>query len=440
MEFVALIIIFFLLIIIGAPIAVSLGGSVVITAMFFAPIPLPVFGQKIYANLNHFTLMAVPFFFIAAAFMESGGLVKRLINLANVMVGHLRGGLGMTAVLTCIFFAAISGSSPATVAAVGKMMFPALLKEGYSKEYAVGVLATAGSIGILIPPSIPMILYGFVTETSIPELFMAGLIPGLIYGGAMMITARVLANKMTHKIRPKAESTEKRKAFRESAPALFLPFFIIIGIYGFPEMTIGSFEFDGGAIFTPTEAAVMATALALILGIFVYKEMRWNKVKSDIISSSANVGMIFWIAANALLFGFFITKLGLPVIITDWIVSMDLSPWQFLLIVNVLLIVVGFFLEGVPTILIFMPILFPAAQAVGIDPVHFGIIVVVNIELGLITPPVGLNLFVGSSISGMSVISVFRACLPWMLATIFMLILVTYVPIVSLFLPNLMNF
>lgn len=439
MEYIVLGSVFFLLIIIGAPIAVSLGGSVVVTSVLFSPIPLPVFGQKVYANLNHFTLMAVPFFFFAAAFMESGGLVKRLITLANSLVGHLRGGLGMTAVLSCIFFAAISGSSPATVAAVGKMMFPALTEEGYSKEYAVGLLSTAGSIGILIPPSIPLILYGFVTETSIPQLFMAGLIPGLIYGGAMMLTARILASHESYERRPRAVRAEKVRALRDSMPALFLPFFIVVGIYGFPEIDFLSFHTDGGAIFTPTEAAVMATALALVIGLFVYREMRWSKITSDIIRSATSVGMIFWIAANAILFGFFITQLGLPEIITTWIVGMNLEPWQFLLIINVLLVCIGFFLEGVPTILIFMPILFPAAEAMGINPVHFGIMVVVNIELGLITPPVGLNLFVGSSISGMSLTSVFRSCLPWMVATFVTLILVTYIPSISLFLPSLMK-
>lgn len=431
---------FFLLILIGAPIAVALGGSAVITAFFFNPIPLAIIGQKIFSNLDHFTLMAVPFFFFAAAFMESGGLVKRLVGFANSLVGHMRGGLGMTAVLTCIFFAAISGSSPATVAAVGNMMYPALLKEGYSKDYAIGALATAGSIGILIPPSIPLILYGFITETSIVRLFMAGVIPELIYGGAMMFAARVLAAREGYELRVKAGPDERRKAFRSSVPALMLPLFILVGIYGFPAFELGGYYFNGGAVFTPTEAAVMATMLALLIGLFVYRELGWRQIPNAFVHSAVRVGTIFWIAANAVLFGFFITKLGVPKLITDAILSLELSQWQFLLIVNLVLVVVGFFLEGVPTILIFVPILFPAAQAMGIDPVHFGIIIVVNIELGLITPPVGLNLFVGSTISGMSVLQVFRATLPWMLATIFTLILVTYVPQVSLFLPNLMKF
>jgi len=431
---------FFALVLLGLPIAVSLGGATMIAAYTLSPIPLAIVGQKLFSNLDHFTLMAVPFFFFAAALMESGGLVRRLVGLANAMVGHLRGGLGMTTVLACIFFAAISGSSPATVAAVGNLMYPALLKEGYTKRYAIGALATAGSIGILIPPSIPMILYGFITETSIVAMFIAGLVPGLIYGGLMMIVARVLARKEGHAVREKATGKEFSAALRQSLPALSLPVFIVIGIYGFPEMEIGDMYLDGGAIFTPTEAAVMSSLLAIIVGRLVYKELTLRDFGNAIIISSARVGTIFWIAVNAIMFGYFVTKLGIPAIITEYIISLNLEPWQFLLVVNVVLVIIGFFLEGVPTILIFVPILFPAAQAMGIDPVHFGIIVVVNIELGLITPPVGLNLFVGASISGMSVVSVFRATLPWMIATIITLGLVTYIPAISLFLPSFMKF
>ena len=439
MEVFYLLAIFFGLILLGSPIAVALGGATVTTAFFFSPIPLAILGQKVYANLNHFTLMAVPFFFFAAALMESGGLVQRLVNLANVLVGHLKAGLGMTTVLSCIFFAAISGSSPATVAAVGNLLYPSLLKEGYSRKYAIGALAAAGSIGILIPPSIPMILYGFVTETSIIDMFIAGIIPGLIYGGSMLLVARLLASRENITIRQKADAPTKRKAFKQSFPALTLPVFILVGIYGFPEFEIGNFYFSGGAIFTPTEAAIMATLLAIIIGFFVYRELKLRDISNAFILSSARVGTIFWIATNAILFGFFITKLGVPLMITKGILAMNLQPWQFLLIINVVFVIVGFFLEGVPTIMIFVPILFPAARAMGIDPVHFGIIVIVNIELGLITPPVGLNLFVGSSISGMSVLSVFRSTLPWMMATIFTLFVVTYIPAVSLFLPNLMK-
>ena len=438
MTVLTLLVVFFGLIVVGAPIAVALGMSTIVTSLIFSPIPPAIIGQKLFANLDHFSLMAVPFFFFAAAFMESGGLVTRLVGLANSMVGHWKGGLGVTSVLSCMFFAAISGSSPATVAAIGRTMFPALVKEGYPKEYAIGAIATAGSIGILIPPSIPLILYGFVTETSITRLFIAGIVPGIIYGCGMMLMARLLAGRLHYEPRERASWAERGRAFRVAGPALTLPLFIFVGIYGFPEFTLLGFRYAGGAIFTPTEAAIIATVLAIVVGLWVYREHTLRSLGGTIMETAPRVGMIFWVAANAILFGFFVTSIGLPDEITRMIVDANMPPWLFLLLVNLLLVIVGFFLEGVPTILMFVPLLFPAAVALGIDPVHFGIIVVVNIELGLVTPPVGLNLFVGSAISGLSVFEVFRAALPWMVVTLALLLITTYVPAISLFLPSLM--
>lgn len=431
--------VFFLLLVFGVPIAVALGGSVMVASLLFAPINPAIIGQKIFANLDHFTLMAVPFFFLAATVMESGGLVDRLIRFAQSLVGHLRGGLGITAVLSCMFFAAISGSSPATVAAVGRIMYPALIRHGYTASYAIGALTTAGSLGILIPPSIPLILYGFITETSITQLFIAGIAPGIIYGLGMMVMARLLASRLDEgRLDPEGWPERLRHA-RSAGPALLLPLFIVIGIYGFPEFQFGGLSYGGGAIFTPTEAAVMAVLLALAIGFFLYREMTLRGLAESVVDAGPRVGMIFWIATNAILFGFFITQLGVPDAIAQWLVSMDMPQWLFLLLINLVLIVIGFFLEGVPVILLFMPVLFPAATALGVDPVHFGVVVVVNIELGLVTPPVGLNLFVGSSISNLPVDTVFRACLPWAAVTVTVLVLVTYVPAISLFLPGLMQ-
>lgn len=439
MIIVALAASFFFLILVGAPIAVALGGSAVFSSILFSPIPTGIIGQKLYTNLDHFTLMAVPFFFLAAAFMETGGLVRRLVDFARALVGHFKAGLGMTTVLACIFFAAISGSSPATVAAIGNIMYPALVADGYSKRYAIGALATSGSIGILIPPSIPLILYGFVTETSIPELFLAGILPGLIYGGLLLATARFLAGREGIATRTKAMPHELLRTLGASVPALLLPAFIVVGIYGFPSFDLFGVSYRGGAIFTPTEAAVVAAALALCIGIFVYREFKVRDLPTVIAGTVPRVGMIFWVTTNALLFGYFITKIGLPDALAQFVLDMQFSPVAFLLCVNVLLVVVGFFLEGVPTILIFAPLLVPAAASLGISPVQFAIIMVVNIELGLITPPVGMNLFVASSISGLPVLTVFRAAIPWMIATGTTLLLVTFVPWVSLGLPSLMH-
>ncbi len=437
MTIATLLVSFFGLLVIGAPVAVALGGSAMLTSLIFDATPAAIVGQKVLANLEHFTLMAVPFFFFAAALMETGGLVGRLIAFANSLVGHLRGGLGVTGVLSCMMFAAISGSSPATVAGVGRILYPSLVKEGYSPRYAIGSIAVAGSLGILIPPSIPMILYGFITETSITRLFLAGVIPGLIYGTGLLLMARFLAGRANVPLKPKATWRERGAALRSAGPALLLPIFIFVGIYGLPRFDIFGFSYEGGAIFTPTEAAIIATTLALFVGLWVYRETSLKKIFDTLVATSPSVGMIFFITTNALLFAFFITKLGLPQAVSSFLVSEHTPQWLFLAMVNVVLIIVGFFLEGVPTILMFIPLLFPAATALGVDPVHFCIIVVVNIELGLIHPPIGLNLYVGSAVSGLPAWEVFMAVLPWMTVTIATLLLVTYIPEISLFLPNL---
>lgn len=432
-----LIFIFFILILIGSPVAVALGGSVIAVSYFLDPIPIAIVGQKIFSNLDHFTLMAVPFFFFASALMDTGGLVKRLVNLANSLVGHWTGGLGITTVLSCCLFASISGSSPATVAAVGKLMYPSLIREGYKARYALGAIVTAGSIGILIPPSIPMIIYGFVTETSVSKLFIAGVIPGIIYATGMVVMARILAKKYGNKIRPKASWGNRFKAIKSAFPALTLPLVIIIGIYGFPEFQIGKFVYEGGAIFTPTEASIIATVLAIVVGVYVYKELNFKGVLDTMIKTAPSAGMIFFITTNALLFAFFVTKLGIPDAVTKFVLSLDIPQWAFLLIVNLLFLVIGFFLEGVPVVLMFVPVIFPAAVQMGVDPIHFGIIVILNIELGLVTPPVGLNLFVGSAITKQPIWEVFKGALPWMIVTVITLLIVTYIPSVSTFLPNL---
>ena len=437
MTIAILIALFLFLIFIGSPVSVALGGSVILTSYFLDPMPIAIVGQKIFANLDHFTLMAVPFFFFAAALMETGGLVKRLVKLANSLVGHWTGGLGVTTVLSCVLFASISGSSPATVAAVGKLMYPALIKEGYKSRYAIGAIVTAGSIGILIPPSIPMIIYGFVTETSVARLFMAGIIPGIIYAIGMMFMARYLAKKDGNILRPKASWKSRIEATRSAGPALMLPIIIVFGIYGFPQFDILGFYYSGGAVFTPTEASIIATVLAIIVGMFIYKELSVKSAIRTIVKTAPGAGMIFFITTNALLFAYFITKLGIPQAVTQFVVSLDMPQWAFLLLINFIFLIIGFFLEGVPVVLMFVPVIFPAAMQMGIDPVHFGIIVILNIELGLVTPPVGLNLFVGSAITKQPIREVFMGALPWMIVTVITLFLVTYIPQLSTYLPNL---
>ena len=269
------------------------------------------------------------------------------------------------------------------------------------------------------------------------RLFIAGIVPGIIYGLGLMIMARVLAGRAKTATLPKASWSERGGALRSAGPALMVPILIFIGIYGLPRFTLLGLSYDGGGVFTPTEAAIIATGLALLVGLVIYREATLPSVVRTILATAPTVGMIFFITTNALLFAFFITQLGIPQAVGEAMVALQTPPWLFLLMVNISLILIGFFLEGVPTILMFIPILFPAAKALGIDPVHFCIVVVVNIELGLIHPPVGLNLFVGSAVSGLPVMEVFRAVLPWMSVTIITLLLITYVPELSLFLPRL---
>ena len=371
--------------------------------------------------------------------MESGGLVSRLVRLANAMVGHWKGGLGVTSVLSCMFFAAISGSSPATVAAIGRIMFPALVKQGYSKDYAIGAIATAGSIGILIPPSIPLILYGFVTETSITRLFIAGIVPGLLYGFGMMAMARVLAGRLGYTPRPRASLGERLQAFRSSGPALTLPLFIFVGIYGFPAFyRIRLCSTAAARSSRRPRRRSSPPCWRSRSGSSSTASMTCSSIGRTIAETAPRVGMIFWIAANAILFGFFVTSIGLPDARSRKMIAAHMPPWPFLLTVNLMLVVVGFFMEGVPVILMFIPLLFPGGGGAGDRPGAFRHHRRRQIELGLITPPVGLNLFVGSSIANMPVLRVFKACLPWSAVTVIVLGVVTYVPEISLFLPNLL--
>lgn len=282
-----------------------------------------------------------------------------------------------------------------------------------------------------------MIIYGFVTETSVIKLFLAGVIPGLLYASGLMLMARWLARGQAQVTTQRLSWRQRWPIIRKALPSLSLPLFLLIGIYGLPAFDWTYVSYEGGAIFTPTEAAIMGCLLAFIVGKWGYRELTVKSAVASIVRTAPSVGMIFFIATNALLFAYFITKMGIPQAVTDFLVEMQLSKEAFLMITNVLLTIVGFFLEGVPTILMFVPVIFPAAIALGVDPVHLGIIIVINIELGLVTPPVGLNLFVGSTISGQPVGQVFKAALPWMLVTFIMLMLVTYIPSLSLFLPNL---
>ena len=340
-----------------------------------------------YSNLTHYTLIAVPFFVLAGAIMENAGIARRLINFANALVGWIPGGLALGTILSSMFFAAISGSSAATVAAIGGIMIPAMWNAGYSKKYAVGVAATSGCLGILIPPSGTLIAYGFVTEQSIGQLFIAGIVPGIIMGFTLMLVSYIYARSKNMRSGVKTTWGEKWTAFRAAFWSLCLPVIIIGGIYGAPEFRFGIFHYKGGAVFTPTEAAAVAVAFALFVGIFIHKEIKWGDIAQILHRSIGNIAMLLMIISSAILFGFILTSEQIPLIIAEWIVQHDFSPWLFLLVVNVALFFAGDFLDAYAIVMIFVPVLFPAAMELGIDPIHFGIVVVVNMELGLIHRP-----------------------------------------------------
>ena len=415
----------FALMAIGVPVAISLGLSSLVTILLLGHDSLASLVLKVYETSEHYTLLAIPFFVLGGAFMTTGGVARRMIRFANACVGHFHGGLAMASVLACMLFAAVSGSSPATVVAVGSIVIAGMTRAGYTKEFAVGVICNAGTLGILIPPSIVMVVYGATTETSVGKLFMAGIVPGILLGLSLMVAIWIRARMIDLPRQPKASPGEVLEAGRKSLWGLLLIVIVLGGIYG--------------GVFTPTEAAAVAAVYAFAIALFVYRDLGFREVPRVLIEAGRVTVMLMFIVANALLFAHVLTTERIPQQIAEMIVGWGLAPWQFLIVVNVVLLVAGMFMEPTGIILILAPILFPISQQLGIDPVHLGIIMTVNLEIGMVTPPVGLNLFVASGVARMSVVSVARAALPWTLILLGFLIVVTYVPSISLALARLVD-
>ncbi|WP_298057685.1 TRAP transporter large permease subunit [uncultured Campylobacter sp.] len=412
------------LMLIGVPVAVSLGASTVLTMLLFTDLDIAAMPQLIFDGINKFALMAIPMFILAGNLLSKGGSARRIIDFAKSMVGHLPGGLPMSAIFACVIFAAVSGSSPATVVAIGSIMFVAIKEAGYPKEYAVGGITTAGSLGILIPPSVVMIVYGVTAEVSIAQLFMAGVVPGLMLGGMMIAQTYIGAKRLGFKATTPEPWSERVKKFGKAFWALLIVVVVIGGIYG--------------GIFTPTEAAAASAIYALIISLFVYKDIKFKDLWDICLESAITTAMIFFIIANAVVFAYLLTSENIPQTIADSILAANIGKIGFLIIVNILLFIMGQFMEPSSVVMIMVPLLLPIATALGVDPVHFGILLIVNMEIGMITPPVGLNLFVASGLTGMNLKDVIVACLPWTLTLFIGLILVTYIPEISLWLPNLM--
>ena len=407
----------------SVPIAVSIGFASVTGIQLFSNIPMLVVPKEMFSAIDKFALGAIPFFILAGNLMEVGGISNRLVNFAKSIVGGLQGGLAMTCVMTCMIFAAVSGSSVATTFAIGAILIPALIKHGYPTNFAAALQATSAELGVIIPPSIPMILYGVSAEVSIGELFIAGFGPGILIGGGLMAFVWLWSQYKGYGKDDHVGRMAFTHATREAALALMMPVIILGGIYG--------------GVFTPTEAAVVAVFYAFIVGMLIYKEIKLKDLYPIFRKSVISSAVIMFIIANAGLFSFLITRAGVPEAIGEFLKAHLTSGAMFLLGVNLALFLIGMFIETSASIIVLAPILAPVAIKFGIDPVHFGTIMVVNLALGMITPPFGVNLFAACTVAKISLDQIIRELIPFVLCVLACLMIITYVPQVSLFLRDL---
>jgi len=407
------------------PISIALGLTVLTFIATVTEVPIASVAMKLFTGIESFEIMAIPFFILAGNFLTHGGVARRMIKFATSMVGHWHGGLGLAAVVACGLFAAVSGSSPATVVAIGSVVMPAMVAQGFPPRFGAGVVTTSGALGILIPPSIAMVLYAVSTNSSVGKLFIAGIVPGLMLATMLGLTTWYRARKFGYPRMQRATTRERFSAFRDSAWGLLLIVIVIGGIYT--------------GVFTPTEAAAMSAVYAFLISVFVYKDMRLKDVPRVLLSSANMSAMLLYIITNAVLFSFVMSNENIPQAMADWMVAKGFGWVAFLLIVNILLLIAGNLMEPSSIILIMAPILFPVAMKLGIDPIHFGILITVNMEVGLCHPPVGLNLYVASGIARMGITELTIAVWPWLLTMLVFLMIVTYVPALSLFLPRLLG-
>jgi len=406
----------------GMPISIALGLTVLTFLFTMTDVPIQAVALKLFTGIENFEIMAIPFFILAGNFLTHGGVARRMINFAGSLIGHWAGGLGLAGVLACALFAAVSGSSPATVVAIGSILMPAMVKAGFPPRFGAGVITTSGALGILIPPSIVMVLYSISTNSSVGALFMAGVVPGIMLATMLGVTTWWRAWRGKYPRQPRATWAQRGRALRESFWGLMLILIVLGGIYS--------------GIFTPTEAAAMSAVYAFIIAVFVYKDLKLSDVPRVLLASANMSAMLLYIITNAVLFSFLMTSEHIPQNMAQWLLGAGLGPIAFLLLVNVLLLVAGNVMEPSSIVLILAPILFPVAMQLGIDPIHFGIIMVVNMEVGMCHPPVGLNLYVASGIAKMGITELTIAVWPWLLTMLVFLGLVTYIPAISLAFPR----
>jgi C4-dicarboxylate transporter, DctM subunit len=406
----------------GMPISISLGLTVLTYLFTMTTVPIESVALKLFTGIEKFEIMAIPFFILAGNFLTHGGVARRMIAFASSMVGHWHGGLALAGVMACALFAAVSGSSPATVVAIGSIILPAMVKQGFPARFGAGVITTSGALGILIPPSIVMVMYAVATNTSVGALFIAGIIPGLILASLLGLTTWYRARKFNYPRQPKASFKERMISFRDAIWGLMLIVVVIGGIYS--------------GVFTPTEAAAMSAVYAFIVAVFVYKDMGMKQVRKVLLDSANMSAMLLYIITNAVMFSYLMTSENIPQELAAWMLDKNLGPVAFLLFVNIILLLAGNVMEPSSIVLIMAPILFPVAIKLGIDPVHFGIMMTVNMEVGMCHPPVGLNLYVASGIAKMGITELTIAVWPWLLTMLAFLVAVTYWPAMSTWLPR----
>lgn len=417
---------FILFIFIGMPIAFALGISTLVTVMVTNTIPIRFFSQAAFTSIDNFPIMAIPLFVAAGIIMGGGSLIKRLLRLSDELLGFLPGGLALVAVVTCMFFSAISGSGPATVAAIGTLLIPAMIKQGYSPAFSTAIIATAGSIGVIIPPSNPFVIYGVVAQQSISQLFIAGIVPGLITGLALMVTAYVISKKNGWRGEAKSFDLNRTvKATWDAKLALLVPILILGGIYG--------------GIMTPTEASAVAVAYGLIVGIFIYRDLNLKTLYNCLVASGITSSVIILLIVMATIFGRLITVERVADTVASMVLTISENKFVILFLINIFLLIVGFVLEALAAIVILTPILLPMMLTIGVNPIHFGIIMVFNLAIGFITPPVGVNLFVAAGVGKTKIEIVIKGILPFLITMLIVLLLVTYIPEISLWLTSFMR-
>jgi len=414
---------FIMFVMINVPIAVAIALASMAAIAAEGNIPYIIVVQQMFTAVDSFPFMAVPFFILAGFLMEHGGISRRLVDLANLMVGGTYGGLALVAIVASMFFGAISGSAAATVAAIGSIMIPAMVERGYEKDYAAAVQAAAGTLGVMIPPSIPLVVYGVLTGVSVGALFIGGLLPGIIVGASLMLTAHRLAKRKGYGTGNDTGLEKRSVPFKEAFFALLMPVIILGGIYG--------------GYFTPTEAAVIAVVYGFLTGFFIYRELKMENLESILVNTVVSTAVIMFIIATASVFRWILASEQVPQAIASQILSLTENPIMILALINILLLLLGTFLETTAAIIITAPVFLPVVTQIGIDPLHFGIIMVVNLAVGMATPPLGMCLFVGCGIADISLERITMAILPFILIMIIDIAIITYIPAISTLLPML---